>query len=97
MIGNGLKEFFRAGGSGYLEKIRRRFAEAETTHPTECTGDMVYKADRRRGLHHGREQLAFSALASRMKMRLCPGKRLVGLEQMDEGVHRGFLLRHRTG
>ena len=42
----------------------------------ECTGDMLYKTDRRHGLHHGGEQLAFPALAWRMKMRLCLGKRL---------------------
>jgi hypothetical protein len=44
--------------------------------PPECTGDMLYKTDRRHGLHHGGEQLAFPALARRMKMRLCLGKRL---------------------
>jgi hypothetical protein len=48
---------------------------------------MLYKTDRRHGLHHGGEQLAFPALARRMKMRLCLGKRL---EQMDEDVHRVF-------
>src|SRR5271154_3024987 len=42
----------------------------------ECTGEMLYKTDRRHGLHHGGEQLAFPALARRMKMRLCLGKRL---------------------
>ena len=42
----------------------------------EHTGEMLYKTDRRHGLHHGGEQLAFPALASRMKMRLCLGKRL---------------------
>jgi hypothetical protein len=30
---------------------------------SECTGDMLYKTDRRHGLHHGGEQLAFPALA----------------------------------
>ena len=33
-------------------------------------GTMLYKTDRRHGLHHGGEQLAFPALALRMKMRL---------------------------
>ena len=29
----------------------------------EQTGEMLYKTDRRHGLHHGGEQLAFPALA----------------------------------
>jgi hypothetical protein len=29
----------------------------------QSTGDMLYKTDRRHGLHHGGEQLAFPALA----------------------------------
>src|ERR1700756_487986 len=29
----------------------------------ECPGEMLYKTDRRHGLHHGGEQLAFPALA----------------------------------
>ena len=29
----------------------------------EHTGEMLYKTDRRHGLHHGGEQLAFLALA----------------------------------
>src|SRR5580658_6578802 len=43
----------------------------------EHTGEMLYKTDRRHGLHHGGEQLAFPALAERTNMRLCPGKRVV--------------------
>ena len=42
----------------------------------EHTGEMLYKTDRRHGLHHGGEQLAFPALAWRTNMRLCLGKRL---------------------
>ncbi len=44
--------------------------------PPEHTGEMLYKTDRRHGLHHGGEELAFPALAWRKKMRLCLGKRL---------------------
>jgi hypothetical protein len=29
----------------------------------ECAGDMLYETDRRHGLHHCGEQLAFPALA----------------------------------
>jgi hypothetical protein len=43
---------------------------------SEQTGEMLYKTDRRHGLHHGGEQLAFPALARRKKMRLCLGNRL---------------------
>jgi hypothetical protein len=50
------------------ERMRRQWAAAESRAygwggVDEQTGEMLYKTDRRHGLHHGGEQLAFPALA----------------------------------
>jgi len=42
--------------------LGKPLAGARGKHP-EHTGDMLYKTDRRHGLHHGGEQVAFPALA----------------------------------
>jgi hypothetical protein len=42
----------------------------------ERTGHFVYEIDRGHGLHHDGDRAALPALALRMKMRLCLGKRL---------------------
>jgi hypothetical protein len=64
-----------------VEVDRRTVTEgANTRSPSiernEHTGDMLYKTDRGHGLHHDGNRMAFPALAWRMKMRLCLGKRL---------------------
>src|SRR5580704_4868838 len=41
----------------------------------ERTGHFVYEIDRVHGLHHDGDRMALPALARRMKMRLCLGKR----------------------
>jgi hypothetical protein len=46
-----------------LQRFLSAYLRIHWGHPLECTGDMLYKTDRRHGLHHGGEQLAFPALA----------------------------------
>ncbi|MEO6807474.1 MAG: transposase, partial [Edaphobacter sp.] len=41
----------------------------------ECTEEMLYRSDRRHGLHLVGYQVAFPVLALRVMMRLCLGKR----------------------
>jgi 3-oxoacyl-[acyl-carrier protein] reductase len=51
-----------AGNAAKAEEVVNEITSAGG-RALECTGDMLYKTDRRHGLHHGGEQLAFPALA----------------------------------
>ena len=60
--GSGKGEAQRRSAQAKRGRLGKPLAGARGGAP-EQTGEMLYKTDRRHGLHHGGEQLAFPALA----------------------------------